>query len=148
MDQRQNGGVKYALLPSGAHDPLRANFVQLSSYTSSKLKDGALFSLCRTELQSDADRSRRVEPTIPYSSFCYSINTAVSLAYCDMTAGRIILYTVGSRLIKCVGPSVNKTVHIWTKCNAVLQTGPSVNKTVHIWTKCNAVHQTQSLYAH
>ena len=58
------------------------------------------------------------------------------------TAGRIILYTVGSRLIKCVGPSVNKTVHIWTKCNAVPQTGPSVNKTVHIWTKCNAVPQT------
>ena len=62
MDQRQNGGVKYALLPSGGHAPLPTNFAQPSSYTSSKLRDGALFSLCRTELQSDADRSRRVQP--------------------------------------------------------------------------------------
>ena len=49
MDQRQNGGVKYALLPSGGHAPLRANFAQPSSYTSSKLSEGALVSLFRVD---------------------------------------------------------------------------------------------------
>ena len=45
--------------------------------------------------------------------------TTVSLAYCGMTASRI---TLCSRLIKCFDPSVTKTVHIWTKCSAVLNT--------------------------
>ena len=48
--------------------------------------------------------------------------TTVSLAYCGMTASRITLYALCSRLIKCFGPSVTKTVHIWTKCSAVLNT--------------------------
>ena len=53
MDQRQNGGVKYALLPSGAHEPLRADFAQPSSYPSSKLRDGALVLLCRIDLSTE-----------------------------------------------------------------------------------------------
>ena len=42
MDQRLNGGEKYVFLPSGAHDSLHADFAQPSSYTLSKLRDGAL----------------------------------------------------------------------------------------------------------
>ena len=42
--------------------------------------------------------------------------STVSFAYCDMTAVEKSCHT---RLIKCIGPSINKTVHIWTKCNAV-----------------------------
>ena len=42
MDQRQNGGIKYTLLANGAHGPLRADFAQPSSSTSSILNDGAL----------------------------------------------------------------------------------------------------------
>ena len=53
MDQGQNGGVKYALLPSGAHEPLRADFAQPSPYPSSKLRDGALVSLCRIDLSTE-----------------------------------------------------------------------------------------------
>ena len=56
MDQRQNGGVKYVLLPSGAHDPLRADLTQPSSYTSSNLRDGALVSLCRIDLSTEFQR--------------------------------------------------------------------------------------------
>ena len=50
MDQRQNGGEKYAFLPGGACDSLHADFAQPSSYTSSNLRDGALVSLCRIDL--------------------------------------------------------------------------------------------------
>ena len=53
MDQRQNGGVKYVLLPSGAYEPLRADFAQPSSYTSSKLTDSAFVSLCRIDLSTE-----------------------------------------------------------------------------------------------
>ena len=69
MDQRQDGGVKYALLPSGAHDPLRADFAQPSSYTSSKLRDGALVSLGRIDLSTEFNSADRdIEASRAYNS--------------------------------------------------------------------------------
>ena len=69
MDQRQDGGVKYALLPSGAHDPLRADFAQPSSYTSSKLRDGALVSLGRIDLSTEFNSADRdIEVSRAYNS--------------------------------------------------------------------------------